>query len=75
LNYRERAMSLYDKIKPEHLDALQKELDSYPTITGMFINRLKSIDYVNELQMQDMITLSGIIQMDCSPINFYNYFK
>ena len=68
-------MSLFDKIKPEHLDALQKELDSYPTITGMFINRLKSIDYVNELQMQDMITLSGIIGMECTPINFYNYFE
>lgn len=68
-------MSLYDKIKPEHLEAVQKELDLYPTITGMFINRLKSIDYVNELQMQDMIILSGMIKMECSPINFYNYFE
>jgi len=68
-------MSLYDKLRPEHQEKLQKELELYPTITEMFIKRLKNLDYPIELQMQDMITLSGIIEMECKPINFFNYFE
>ena len=68
-------MSLYDKLRPEHQEKLQKELELYPAITGMFIKRLKDLDYPIGLQMQDMITLSGIIEMECKPINFFNYFE
>ena len=75
LKYKERAMSLYDKLRPEHKEKLQKELEVYPTITEMFIKRLKNLDYPIGLQMQDMITLSGIIDMECKPLNFFNYFE
>jgi len=68
-------MSLYDKLKSEHKEKLQKELELYPTMTEMFIKRLKNLDYPIGLQMQDMITLSGIIGMECTPLNFFNYFE
>ena len=75
LKYKERAMSLYDKLRPEHKEKLQKELEVYPTITEMFIKRLKNIDYPIQLQMGDMIALSGILVMECKPMNFFNYFE
>ena len=68
-------MSLYDKLKPEHKEKLQKELELYPNLTGNLIKRLKNIDYVVELQMGDMIALSGILDQECKPINFFNYFE
>lgn len=68
-------MSLYDKLRPEHKEKLQKELELYPTMTEMFIKRIKRIDHPISLEMGDMITLSGILEIECKPINFFNYFE
>ena len=68
-------MSLYEKLKPEHKEKLQKELELYPAMTEMFIKRLKNINYPIELQMGDMIALSGILVIECKPMNFFNYFE
>ena len=46
--------NLYEKLKPEIRDSIQKDLKKYPTSTMHLIDNLKAVNFWSDLKMCDI---------------------
>ena len=46
--------NLYEKLKPEIRDSIQKDLKKYPTSTMQLIDNLKAVNFWSDLKMCDI---------------------
>tara|TARA_R110000737_G_scaffold239852_1_gene251722 strand:- start:237 stop:473 length:237 start_codon:yes stop_codon:yes gene_type:complete len=54
--------NLFNRLKPEMLDAFNRHLDKSPPATTDLIGRVESLNFITELTIGDAVTLTGIFE-------------
>lgn len=57
-------MTLFERLKPQYLPALQREQLKFPNITQSIIDHLESIEYVHYLTYGCWVDLKFITKVD-----------
>jgi len=68
-------MSLYDKLSPEALKVVEREMELYPNLTRKAVESMKNTDFVTELKMGDALSISTMFSFELSFNNLYEFFK
>ena len=68
-------MSLYDKLSPEALKVLDKELIDYPNLTQGIVDALKNNDVVIDLTISQCISIGAACGFECTATNLFCFFE